>query len=210
MADLCTQARKIDAYCRWAGFEVNVDTKRKNKTAWAGPHLRGWEEQELTLLGQVVPRLAPDEPYVYLGVHITLNLNWSHHVAALHAKVAQRLAVIEGMQHTPELVMRTLETVVRSMVRYRMPLGVFSWEALTRLNQKFWKAAKKVVGLSRKASNHAMLRSRTELGAVVDPLHLTYTVAVMEQVQTLRHSDEDLGAMWRGACCRVPKVPPTR
>ena len=208
MADLTIQARKVEAYCKWAGFEVNVDKQRKNKTAWTGPKLSRWEEQELTLLGQVVPRLAPDEPYVYLGVHITLNLNWSHHTTALRTKMEQRLAVIENMRHTPELVMRTLETVVRSMARYSMPLGVFSWEALTKLNQKFWKAAKRIVGLSSKASNHAMLRKRNELGAGVDPLHLTYAVAALEQIQTLRHSQEDLGTMWRGLVAEYQRSHP--
>ena len=37
MGDLHVQARKVQAYCKWAGFEVNVNTVRKDKTAWTGP-----------------------------------------------------------------------------------------------------------------------------------------------------------------------------
>ena len=198
MRDMRAQADKISRYCEWAGFEVNIDTVSKSKTAWTGPEVFGAGEQALQVMGKEIPRLAPDEPYVYLGVHLALDLDWSAHMAALTGKAELKLKAIADMRHSPELVMRTLESVVRPLMRYSMPTGAFGWEDVHRLNQRFGVAAKRVVGLSRKTSNLTLGRERREMGVVVDPLELTYAVAIMENIQVLNNSEEDLGVMWRG------------
>ena len=198
MAHMRDQARKIEAFCTWAGLEVNVDRQRKNKTAWTGPAHTTRGDGALVLLGQEVPRLKDVEPYIYLGLHVSLNLKWRKHAAALTRKVQQRLEAISKMSHSPELVMRTLESVVRPTIRYTMPVGVMGWGTIGRLNSRFTTAAKDVVGLSRHSSNWTVMRDRLQAGLGVDPLHLTYIVATMSEVQELQTSTEDLGDMWRG------------
>ena len=51
------QSQKIEAYCEWAGFQVNIDRDRKNKTAWTGPDKHGKAGDAVTLMGEVVPKL---------------------------------------------------------------------------------------------------------------------------------------------------------
>ena len=198
VAHLRDQARKIEAFCAWAGLEVNVDRQRKNKTAWTGPTQTIRSDGALMLLGQEIPRLKDVEPYVYLGLHVSLNLKWRKHAAALTRKVQQKLEAISKMPHSPELVMRTLESVVRPTIRYTMPVGVMGWGTVGKLNSKFTTAAKDVVGLSRHSSNWTVMRDRLQAGLGVDPLHLTYMVATLSEVQELQTSTEDLGDMWRG------------
>lgn len=152
MGDLHAQARKIQAYCKWAGFEVNVNTVRKDKTAWTGPTSRRPDEQHLQLMGKEIPRLKPHESYVYLGVHINLNLSWAKHMGVLKKKVREKTMVIKHMKHTPTLVMRTLEMVVRPMIRYSIPIGIMRSGDIATLNSMFWTTAKHIVGLSTRTS----------------------------------------------------------
>ena len=79
-----------------------------------------------------------------------------------------------------------------------MPVGVMGWGTVGKLNSKFTTAAKDVVGLSRHSSNWTVMRDRLQAGLGVDPLHLTYMVAALSEVQELQTSTEDLGDMWRG------------
>jgi ribonuclease HI/exonuclease III len=198
VAHLRDQARKIEEFCVWAGLEVNVDQQRKNKTAWTGPAQTAHRDGALVLLGLKVPRLTHSEPYIYLGLHVSLNLKWRKHAAALIRKVQQKLEAISRMTHSPELVMRTLESVVRPTIRYTMPVGVMGWGTIGKLNSRFTTAAKNVVGLSRHSSNWTVMRDRLQAGLGVDPLHLTYMTATLSEVQELQTSTEDLGDMWRG------------
>ena len=192
------QSQKIEAYCEWAGFQVNIDRDRKNKTAWTGPDKHGKAGDAVTLMGEVVPKLREREPYTYLGLPLSLSLTWATHKAVLQAKVREKLEAIGGMQQSPALVMRTLESVVRSTVRYAMPLGALGWEDITALNGAYWRGAKKIVGLSRHTSNRMVMGARKEFGLGVDALHLTQAAALVKAVQSLQGSQEDLGKMWRG------------
>eukprot|EP00959_Pyramimonas_sp_CCMP1952_P241658 5051018-Pyramimonas_sp.AAC.1 len=90
-----TQAKKIETFCKWAGLHVNIDGKRKNKTAWTGivrdgnpgelVALEGAKAYGPTLLreeGNPIPYLQPHESYTYLvGLSINLRLRWGEHWA---------------------------------------------------------------------------------------------------------------------------------
>ena len=98
-------------------------------------------------MGKDIPRLN-HESYVYLGVHINLILSCAKHMGLLKKKVRDKTTVIKRVQHTPTLVMRTLEMVVSPMIRYSMPIGMMGWAYITALNSIFWTStAKHIMGL---------------------------------------------------------------
>ena len=101
-------------------------------------------------------------------------------------KMKEKVAVIRNMKHTPELVMRTLEMVVRPMARYSMPIGIMGWEEITSLNRIYTSAAKHIVGLSTHTPNWNVMRPRVEQGMGIDPLHLTHIVAVTQMVKQIK------------------------
>ena len=142
--------------------------------------------------------MKPSESYLYLGVHVNLNLTWTKHMATLRTKMNEKTSVIRNMTHTPELVMRTLEMVVRPMARYSMPIGIMSWEDVTSLNIIYTKSAKHIVGLSTHTPNWNVTRPRTEQGMGIDPLHLTHMVAVTHMVKKIKNTDNDIRSMWEG------------
>jgi len=41
--------------------------------------------------GQAAQFLKPDDPFPYLGVHITMDLNWSHQLTHMTAKLSLKL-----------------------------------------------------------------------------------------------------------------------
>jgi hypothetical protein len=149
-------------------------------------------------MGMAIPKIKPHETYVYLGIHVSLTLQWHANSKSLTARVLARLAAIRTMRHDPALVLRTLEMVVRPMIRYVMPLATLSWADVKRLNSAVWATAKYIVGLSRHSSNMHVMRPLEELGMGIDPLHLTLIDTLRQTVETLRNSSQDLGRMWAG------------
>ena len=198
MKALVIQAHKVQAYCIWAGFEVNIDPVRKNKTAWTGPISTNPSEQTLIMMNREIPKLKVNESYVYLGVHVNLNLSWTKHVATLTQKLKDKSVAIKTMTHTPELVMRTLEMVLRPTARYCMTLGILSWDDVAKLNSIFGVAAKYTVGLSKHTSNLTLMRPRPAMGVGVDPLHLTYAVTTLQTAQGLLNGESGISRMWKG------------
>ena len=196
--DLVIQAAKVTEYCEWAGFRVNVDITRMNKTAWTGPISKNPSEQHVTIMGTEIPMLKPSETYIYLGMHVSLMLQWHKNSKSITTRVLAKLAAIRTMRQDPALILRTMETVVRPMIRYIMPMATLSWADVTRLNSAIWTTAKYIVGLSRHTSNMHIMRPRKELGMEIDPLHLNLADTLRQTIETLRNSQEDLGRMWAG------------
>ena len=83
MRNLAIQATKITKYCEWAGLKVNVDVKRKNKTAWTCPDSKKPHDQTMMIMGKEIPKIKATESYVYLGVHVSLKLKWRDNAKAM-------------------------------------------------------------------------------------------------------------------------------
>ena len=169
-----------------------------NKTAWTGPISKNPSEQHVTIMGTEIPMLKPSETYIYLGMHVSLMLQRHKNSKSITTRVLAKLAAIRTMRQDPALILRTMETVVRPMIRYIMPMATLSWADVTRLNSAIWTTAKYIVGLSRHTSNMHIMRPRKELGMEIDPLHLTLADTLRQTIETLRNSQEDLGRMWAG------------
>ena len=196
---LWQQAAKVARFNEYMGMESNF---APDKTAWtvARWSLRGKAAMQHTLrMGEhTVPNIPPSQPYVYLGVHIPLTLDFRAHVATLKERVRQRSRAIANAKCNPGLALRMLEMVVRPAVRYSMGLGVLSLADVRSLNSDFAAAAKKVCGLPATSASLACYRRRDDYGLGVDPLLLTHLHATCEQVTELLNSVEDLGEMFRG------------
>ena len=177
---------------------MNVDVKRKSKTAWTGPNTRNPYEQTLTMMGQEIPKIGAQHSYVYLGVHVFLSMQWRTNVNSMLDKVLTKLKGIETMTQDPALVLRTAEMVIRPTVRYMMPMATPGWHDVQTLNTKFFNTVKHIVGLRKYTPNMHVMRPRKELGMAVDPLHLTLTDTLRQIAEHLRNIPEDICRMWRG------------
>lgn len=90
------QVHKLDQYCTWSGLSVNASkccvtgilygdcATRSVKHAHSPENtqiLRTQLEGQMRLGGAIIPFIPPDQPYKYLGVLVTLTLDWSRQLA---------------------------------------------------------------------------------------------------------------------------------
>jgi len=62
--------------------------------------------------GQVAQFLSPDDPFPYLGVHITMDLNWSHQLTHMTAKLSLKLERLNKYFASPKQTMDIIRTAI--------------------------------------------------------------------------------------------------
>ena len=91
-----------------------------------------------------------------------------------------------------------LETVIRPAIIYSLSNSPFSWAQIASINSIFMVTAKQAVGLSRSASSLTAMRPKLEYGMGIDPIQLTYAVAMTKHMEFLLNDQTDLGEITRG------------
>ena len=129
--DLHTQCDKISLYSQWAGLHVNnakcAVTGILHHRAWADRGLNGPTcertlkaalHAKVKISGRPVPYLPPTEPYKYLGVHVTLTLNWSTQMAHVCKGVRDKGDLLQGSLASPDQCIRIVQSCIQPVVAY--------------------------------------------------------------------------------------------
>ena len=211
MGDLHAQANKVQRFCEWAGLKVNVDVKRKQKTAWSGVVRDGDKREKAEMekarqMGldlfrgavQQTPYLQPNESYTYLGVSISPQMNWTKHWQDTKRKTQTVVETITCSNASEKQKLELLETVVRPMLRYSMMASPFSRAEVQRLHGIVMGAARSACGLGRNASTGLMMAPRGDFGVGFDSTHHTYAVELHKTTLENLKDDGDVGVMSRG------------
>ena len=94
VADLRWQAAKIDAFATWAGTPINASKCAATGALFGSmptqpltapnlkPSLSG-KTKAISMGGGTVPFLDPSQPYKYLGVYISLSMDWETQIQAV-------------------------------------------------------------------------------------------------------------------------------
>ncbi len=113
LSNLKLQAQKVERFAQWSGMEVNARKCAASAIlhgqAAAGLVRRADDEKVIKsrLEGQInmgngpVPYLPPDEPYKYLGVLLTLTLNWGHQYRASLSLLLEQAVKLQSSFATP-------------------------------------------------------------------------------------------------------------
>jgi len=72
--------------------------------------------------GQAAQFMRPDEPFRYLGVLVTMDLNWSHQINSMTHKLSSKLERLNKSQASPKQVLDILFTVVITSIAYAFPV----------------------------------------------------------------------------------------
>jgi len=97
------QTMKLTQYADWAHLIISGKKTKvtcmyhsdENKILRGNTSVADFVHQQLAnkvlVQGQAAQFLKPDDPFPYLGVHITMDLNWSHQLAHMTAKLSFKL-----------------------------------------------------------------------------------------------------------------------
>ncbi|MGL4649487.1 MAG: hypothetical protein ACRC1H_08755, partial [Caldilineaceae bacterium] len=188
--DLKLQADKVSSFSDWAGMAVKPPKcgvsgilHRQASTGRFGgactrdavAHART-QLARVRLQGQALPFLHPDrDPYTYLGVPMTLSLNYSHYARALLRSVRADLEKLDHSFASPSQRLRTLRWVIIPKVTYAfplMPLTLTDVDALDRLLVRCVKRAYRLPGYT---PNAMIQRAQSMGGMGFTSLRVSYT-----------------------------------
>jgi len=80
--------------------------------------------------GQAARFLKPDDPFPYLGVHITMDLNWSHQLTHMTAKLSLKLERLKKSFACPIQTMDIIRTAIVPSIAHSFPVTPCSLNVL--------------------------------------------------------------------------------
>ena len=145
---LALQALKIQKYSDWLGLRPNF-----SKCATTGA-LYGYARQcgdthpfadsytqmlqdrlKGVLLARGTPEFChPQKPYKYLGVELTMSLDWKHHVASTLQLVKDKSAAILASAASPKQKLQYIQTSIRPCVVYAVGIDAFTPQDIRQLD----------------------------------------------------------------------------
>jgi len=160
--DLQIQANKIEAFCKWARLEVNVQ-----KCAATAGLFQSWraegtsiihtakkdlrpQHQLATLLiqGQQVPYLPPHGSFPYLGIPINLMLDWKPAFQLLIHKIKLKgQALLRNKTLTPQQKLKIVDETITSMAAYMLNIAPFTIAQMDLLEGSIARIKRQVLGL---------------------------------------------------------------
>ena len=209
-SDLLIQFTKILAYCRWGGLSLNP-TKCAATGALHQHALTGFApsltDQTSLLIAQLegklvvgdipVPILPPDKPYKYLGVWMTMTLNFSFHFASLAQDILAKGRQLVEARVSAKQSLHIINRVLKPKIAYCFPIAPFSETDIEHLDGLLVKVAKICMGLKTGFPNKVVL-APTHLGGVgLHSLLLEYTQIATQTLTRALNDQGDLGLLTR-------------
>ena len=205
--DMTTQIQKLNAYCDWGTLDLNI-TKCKLTGILYGDHKIGTAtsatdpirlhhqlKETFQIKGQHIPYLAPDQPYTYLGVELTMTLDWSHQFTAICKKATERCeAIIRSMASTTQKL-RLLTQSVKPAITYAFPHTPYTPAQINQLDRIIVKHAKLAAHVPQCTPTSAMLASHANSGFNTISLWVDYHKCAIRALTTAFNDTGRLGVV---------------
>ena len=201
---LCTQAQKVSMYADWGALRVNSTktllTGARYKSSPKDPY-DGATLQRLLCDVRVQNAPAtfhdPREPFKYLGVKFTMNLNWSAQFGATREALKELTSSMLSSYATTTQKMRTINTCLRTKVRYAFCVAPYTNGQIQMLDSILCRAVKQAYGLPTCMSN-AAVHEDVNRGGLGSPSLLTeYAMVQVQRLTAALNDTGPLGALSR-------------
>jgi len=208
--DLQIQCDKISLYSAWAGLHANhkkcAVTGILHHRAWADRGLNGPTcartlksalAEKIKISGQAVPYLPPTDPYKYLGVHVTLTLNWSAQMTHVCKAVRDKGDLLQGSLASSDQCIRIIQNCIQPIVSYSFPTMAYTPNDIRLLDAMIARVARRCYGLPTSFPTRAVLLPAEQYGLGVGSLLPIY-VRMAARALALSLNDEGrLGVVTR-------------
>ena len=158
--DLEVQANKISAYATWARMIVNMAKSRVTGARYRSLPNTPFHAPSLALRlagvrinGRAVEFSPPTEPFRFLGVTLTMDLNWAPHTADVLKKLKDKAAALQGSHLSAWRKGLVLQRAVKTAVEYGLALCPFGALETAKIDAVLAGIAKQTSGLPRYTAN---------------------------------------------------------
>jgi endonuclease/exonuclease/phosphatase family metal-dependent hydrolase/ribonuclease HI len=204
--DMYLQAQKVSAYCDWAKMSANASKCAVTGIRYA---MEGKQQsnpisdnavntvrrslEHLTIQGQRVPFHHPDkQPYDYLGVPLTLTLNYRWYLEKVTQALREKTNMLSRSFASGPQQLRTLQQCIIPGATYAFPITPLGLQDVDRCDAILAKSAKQAFRLPNYMPNRMVHLRRDEGGLGLDSLRVQfYQLGLAALVKTLN----DLGTL---------------
>lgn len=199
--DLQRQSDKVTAYADWGSLLVN--TTKTCATAALHQHARqapynaaqvGRQLGGLTIQRSKVRVAAPRDPFSFLGVRLTMDLNWAHQRQEALATVRLKAKNLVRSRIPGGAKLHIIETCLRPSLAYGLALVPYNCVDLKVLTSVLNTSTKQAVGLTAAAPS-AMAQAAPERGGM--GCNSLQVEAAVEPAQRLVRCLNDEGTLGR-------------
>ena len=187
--DLMVQAEKLSQYADWAYLQVSggktlvtgiahgqarTGDGKGNAAEIARCRLEGLVHVQPSINKQPIPFLPPDQAFRYLGVDITLTLDWRPQLARMTADLRHQLACITRSCISARQALCLIRTMVIPKLAYSFPVTACSPADIGKWDSMITSAVKKKSKLMMCAPSAMMRQDTLKFGLGVTSVAVEY------------------------------------
>ena len=210
--DLNIQAGKIQRYSDWIGLRPNVSKCAVSAALHGGANGRRMTNpyndalmrlasdrlQGLKLAGATPPFLHPHrDSYRYLGVDLTLSLDWKHHVARTLTIAQQKGDQILSTSASPNQVMRYRQSAIRPCLTCACPVGAFANADMSKLDAAVCRVTRTAWRVPQRTQTALVLRGREDAGMGQQSMMVDYVQILASSLTQALNDKGPLGESTR-------------
>jgi hypothetical protein len=170
------QARKVTLYSEWVDLAPNLSksfvtaifhhTQRqhgatsKNGMRFTSSRLT----RHVPLYGRHARYQPPTEPFEYLGVFFTMNLDWTHQKQTMIKYCKQQCDNLARSAYQPHSKLLTLDRLIKRKIAYSFPVVPYTDAELTQIDRECNKVVRSAYGLHKGMPTALMQSSQQQFG----------------------------------------------
>lgn len=199
--DLTVQAAKISAHADWMGLNVNnkkslvtgIDHKAQGRRGQDRNHHLAAQLSGIYLQNKHVAFQNPYQPFTYLGIEFTMDLNWQPQFARIVTKLKAKLQALAKSFAAPAQKLRIIETCIKPMITYTFHVAPYTHQQLSAIDSIIATAVKQSYG-QRKSMPTALVHApESEYGLNCPSLLVDYMHAHIKNLLQALNDAEPYG-----------------
>jgi hypothetical protein len=137
------QANKLTLYSNWAGLiisgsktnvtgSLNVSPSKDQNGLTPSEALEHQLNNNILVQNQATKYITPSSPFLYLGVTLTMDLNWKHQHRRMNESLEQKLDALEGSCASPRQTLNIIRTAIIRSLAYAFAVTPCSYPDLDK------------------------------------------------------------------------------
>ena len=136
----------------------------------ANARLKAALKHKVNISGKAVPYLSPTEPYKYLGVYVTMTLNWSAQMANVCKAIKEKGESLQGSLASPDQCIRIIQTCIQTVVAYSFPTMAYTPNDIRLMDAMIARTARRCYRLPPSFPTRAVLLPADQYGLGIGSL----------------------------------------
>ena len=143
LKNLKVQANKLTLYSSWAGLIISGSKTKVTGSLKASPlknqngltpseALEHQLKNNILVQNQATKNITPSSPFLYLGVTLTMDLNWKHQHRHMDENLKQKLDALEGSYASPRQILNIIRTANIPSLAYAFAVTPCSYPDLDK------------------------------------------------------------------------------